>query len=192
MSEDLLIDLSVFRNVWIERDEVAQIQSFMNQYFDEDNYAIRIGNMILHNIGQLLPYQLSSSNFHTQNFIYPIGYRATRFYWSMRNAFKRCRYLCRITEKDNIPEFSITIIEEGFDKEVISASTPDSLWSQILERLEDLRIKNDLVKIFPVYFKGEYLFGLTEPHVIRLIESLPGVENLTNYAFKYGRLQLLG
>jgi hypothetical protein len=36
-----------------------------------------------------------------------------------------------------------------------------------------------------------YLFGLNEPHIIRLIESLPGVETLTNYAFKFGRLQLL-
>ena len=35
------------------------------------------------------------------------------------------------------------------------------------------------------------MFGLSEPHIVRLIESLPGVETLTNYAFKYGRLQLL-
>lgn len=54
-----------------------------------------------------------------------------------------------------------------------------------------MRKENDLVKIFPVYFRGEYLFGLTEPLIIRLIESLPGVELLTNYAFKFGRLQLL-
>jgi hypothetical protein len=62
---------------------------------------------------------------------------------------------------------------------------------QILGKLDKLRKDNDLVKIFPVYFKGEYLYGLQEPHIIRLVESLPGVETLTNYAFKYGRLQLL-
>ena len=65
------------------------------------------------------------------------------------------------------------------------------LWQKILSRLEQIRKENQLVKIFPVYFSGEYLFGLTEPLIIRLIESLPGVETLTNYAFKYGRLQLL-
>lgn len=42
-----------------------------------------------------------------------------------------------------------------------------------------------------MFFSGEFLFGLTEPHIVRLIESLPGVETLTNYAFKYGKLQLL-
>ena len=90
-----------------------------------------------------------------------------------------------------MPEFSITVIEEGYEKEVFIDTTPDQLWQQILTRLDALRKANDLVKIFPAYFKGEYLFGLTEPHVIRLVESLPGVETLTNYAFKYGRLQLL-
>ena len=163
----------------------------MSQYFDEDNYAIRTGSLILHNIGQLLPYQLSSSNFHTRDFIYPIGYRATRFYWSMRQTYKRCRYLCCITETDNHPEFSVTVLEDGYDKEVFTALNPNDIWKQILERLDKLRKENDLVKIFPIYFKGEYLFGLTEPHVIRLVESLPGIETLPNYAFKYGRLQLI-
>lgn len=38
---------------------------------------------------------------------------------------------------------------------------------------------------------GEFLYGLTEPHVIRAIESLPGVDRLNDYAFKFGRLQLI-
>ena len=90
-----------------------------------------------------------------------------------------------------MPEFSITVIEEGFEKETYTDKSPTALWHRILEKIEKLRKDNDLVKLFPVYFSGEYLFGLTEPHIIRLIESLPGVETLTNYVFKYGRLQLL-
>ena len=70
--EDRLSDLSVRRNVWINRDEVAQIQSFMSRDFDENYYAIRIGSLILHNIGQLLPHQLSSEAFNTRDFIYPV------------------------------------------------------------------------------------------------------------------------
>jgi len=85
----------------------------------------------------------------------------------------------------------VTIIEEGFEKETLKDKTPSAIWQKILEKIEKLRKDNDLVKLFPVYFNGEYLFGLNEPHIIRLIESLPGVETLTNYAFKFGRLQLL-
>ena len=44
--EDRLTDLTVPRNVWVNRDEVAQIQSFMSRDFDENYYAIRIGSLI--------------------------------------------------------------------------------------------------------------------------------------------------
>lgn len=163
----------------------------MSRDFDENFYDIRIGSLILHNIGQLLPLQLSSGLFNNRDFIYPIGYKATRFYWSIKKSFKRCRYVCSINENEGEAEFSITIIEEGYENETLVDKSPTSIWKKILNRLEDIRKENDLVKIFPAYFSGEYMFGLTEPHIVRLIESLPGVETLTNYAFKYGRLQLL-
>ena len=38
---------------------------------------------------------------------------------------------------------------------------------------------------------GEDLFGLTEPTVVKVLESLPGIESLTDYTFKYGRNPLL-
>jgi hypothetical protein len=120
-----------------------------------------------------------------------VGYKATRFYWSVNRCFKRCRYLCSINENEGHPEFSVTIIEEGFERETFVDNSPSSLWQKILAKLDAQRKEKDLVKIFPIYFTGEYLFGLMEPHITRLIESLPGVETLTNYAFKYGKLQLL-
>ena len=153
---------------------------------------MRIGSLILHSIGQLLPHQLSSSNFHNRNFVYPVGYKATRFYWSVNQCYKRCRYVCSIGEaSDGLPEFTVSVLEDGVEKETLTDKTPTLVWNQLLDRLDSLRKTNDLVKIFPSYCSGEYLFGLAEPHITRLIESLPGVETLTNYAFKYGRLQLL-
>ena len=41
------------------------------------------------------------------------------------------------------------------------------------------------------YSVGEDLFGLTEPTVVKVLESLPGIESLTDYTFKYGRNPLL-
>ena len=90
-----------------------------------------------------------------------------------------------------MPEFSVTIIDEGCEKETIVNKSPSLIWQPILERIVQLRKSNDVVKLFCEYFTGEYMFGLIEPHIIRLIESLPGVETLQNYAFKYGKLQLL-
>ncbi len=99
--------------------------------------------------------------------------------------------MCCINEKDGLPEFSVTIIEDGHERVTFTNSSPTAIWTDLLQRIEKIRKEKDLVKLFPVYFSGEYMFGLLEPHVMRLIESLPGVEMLTNYAFKFGRLQLL-
>jgi hypothetical protein len=44
----------------------------MNDEHDDKSYILRIGSLILHNIGQLLPHQLQSSVFHNRDFIYPV------------------------------------------------------------------------------------------------------------------------
>ena len=96
-----------------------------------------------------------------------------------------------ISESDGNPEFSVTTFDDCYETETIVDSSPKELWARLLGKISKLRHDNDLVNMFPVFFSGEYLFGLTEPHVIRLIESLPGIEMLNNYAFKFGKLQLL-
>jgi len=45
----------------------------MNDEHEDKSYILRIGSLILHNIGQLLPHQLQSSVFHNRNFVYPVG-----------------------------------------------------------------------------------------------------------------------
>lgn len=42
----------------------------------------------------------------------------------------------------------------------------------ILQPLEKMRRENDLVKIFPQYLTGEDLFGLSDPTVLKIIESV--------------------
>lgn len=114
----------------------------------------------------------------------------------MKHCFKRARYVCSIDERDGCPEFSVTILESVVDESSAPPLTlvdrsPTALWRRILDALAHVRKANNVVKIFAEYSSGEYMFGLCEPHITRLVESLPGVETLTNYAFKYGRLQLL-
>lgn len=47
------------------------------------------------------------------------------------------------------------------------------------------------MRVFPKYVFGEDLFGLNEPTVVKVLESLPGIESLTDYNFKYGRNPML-
>lgn len=182
-----LTTLSVQRRVYVERDESRQVASVMHH--SELSNLLRVGSLIFLNVGQLLPHQLHT--FHTTNFIYPIGYKIIRFYWSMRRPNKRCRYICSIADVCGRPEFRVLVQETQEEDIELRDATPKAVWQRILEPLALLRKDNKLVQLFPKYVTGEDLFGLTEPAVVRILESLPGIETLTDYRFKYGRNPLL-
>lgn len=182
-----LTTLSVERRVYVERDESRQVASVM--HYSESSNLLRVGSLIFLNVGQLLPHQLAT--FHTQNYIYPIGYKIIRFYWSMRRPNKRCRYVCSIADISGRPEFRVLVQEPNEEDIELRDSSARAVWQRILEPLAQLRKDSNLVRVFPRYVSGEDLFGLTEPAVVRILESLPGIETLTTYKFKYGRNPLL-
>lgn len=66
----------------------------------------------------------------------------------------------------------IRVVEAGFEDIVMKDNSPRSVWFKVLEPLDKMRRNADLVKIFPSFMTGEELFGLTEPAIIRVIESV--------------------
>ncbi len=59
------------------------------------------------------------------------------------------------------------------------------MWQQILEPFEKMRVDNDLVRCFPSQLTGEDLFGLTEPAVIRIVESVSTIVVTSSKKFGY-------
>ncbi|XP_077470695.1 histone-lysine N-methyltransferase 2C isoform X2 [Stigmatopora argus] len=174
---------AVFRRVYVQRDEVRQMATAVQQ--PELGYTFRIGSLVLHAIGQLTPTQMA--NFHSTTAIFPVGYEACRIYWSMRHGNRRCRYVCSIEEKDGQPEFTIRVIEQGYQDLVLSGTSPKGVWGKVLGPVAERRTESGTLKLFPIYLKGEDLFGLTASSVAKITESLPGVEACDRYSFRYGR-----
>lgn len=59
----------------------------------EKNFVLRVGALIFENVGQLATNQMADC--HSSKAIYPLGYRATRLFWSQTvrisfNAFLLC------------------------------------------------------------------------------------------------------
>ncbi|KAL1490323.1 hypothetical protein ABEB36_013038 [Hypothenemus hampei] len=182
-----LTTLLVGRRVYVNRDENRQVAAVMHH--SDTNNLLRVGSLIFLNVGQLLPHQLQT--FHSPNYIYPIGYKIIRFYWSMRHLNKRCRYICTIHDSGGRPEFRVLVQEYNEEDVEFKDFSCKAVWSQILEKIADLRKENQCLQMFPKYIIGEDLFGLTEPAIVRVLESLPGIETLSDYKFKYGRNPLL-
>lgn len=87
---------------------------------------------------------------------------------------KRCRYVCSIHEANGRPEFRVLVQEPTQDDIELRDSSPRAVWTRILEPLATLRKANNNIQVFPKFLSGEDLFGLTEPAIVRVLESLPG------------------
>uniref|UniRef100_A0A0X3PJK8 Histone-lysine N-methyltransferase 2C n=1 Tax=Schistocephalus solidus TaxID=70667 RepID=A0A0X3PJK8_SCHSO len=184
-----LNSLVVNRKVYLTRDENSQVADVIHD--ETQDHRVRIGALTLHSIGQLLPHQIESGNFHTPRFIYPVHFSTSRIHWSMRCPGQRSLYRCEIIELNNRPLFQVTAIDAGLPDIVLRNESCDGVWKKILSDICQLRRQNNLVQLFPEHLHGEDLFGLSEPHIVRAIESLPGVDTLVDYAFHFGRLQLI-
>ncbi|KAK5877727.1 hypothetical protein CesoFtcFv8_025206 [Champsocephalus esox] len=178
---------AVFRRVFVQRDEARQIAAVVQR--GGGPHTFRVGALLFHAIGRLLPLQMR--RFHNKTAIFPIGYRADRIYWSMRNSNRRCKYLCCVEEQEGRPLFKVRVEEQGYDDIILTGPSPKVVWDQVLEPVSQLRVSSGTLKLFPVYLKGEDLFGLTTSAVTRIIESLPGVEVCDQYTFRYGRNPLM-
>ncbi|KAF6778797.1 hypothetical protein AHF37_01544 [Paragonimus kellicotti] len=184
-----LPSLVVNRRVYIARDENTQVGSVIHE--DDRTSVVRIGTVCLHRVGQLLPHQIESGHFHTRRYIYPVGFRSTRIYWSMRVPRCRARYICEIMEANGRPLFRVTAIDRGMENESVEHEACAGAWQPILSKIEVLREQSALIRLFSQHLKGEDLYGLSEPHIVRAVESLPGVDCLRDYVFNFGRMELI-
>ncbi|XP_076829212.1 histone-lysine N-methyltransferase 2C isoform X14 [Brachyhypopomus gauderio] len=178
---------SVFRRVYVQRDELRLLAAAVQR--PELGHAFRVGSLLFHAMGQLPAALLPA--FHSASAIFPPGYEASRLYWSMRHGQRRCRYVCSVEEQQGRPEFTIRVVESGYDDLLLTDTTAKGVWDKVLSCVAERRAETGMLRLFPVYLKGEDLFGLTVPAVARIAESLPGVEACSRYRFRYGRNLML-
>lgn len=193
--------LDALRRLYIQREENQLLAKIFNHSYSSE-MAMRVGSLIFHKIGQLLPEQLKT--FHNEEHIFPIGYRITRLFWSASNAHECTRYVCSIDDRENSPEFCV-----AFESRELRDRSPGwffwktahyalekplaNAWNRILLSIQQMREKaaTGLLKFFPNHLSGEVLFGFVESAITKMLESLPGVDLLFTYNFKHGGTPLM-
>ena len=48
-------------------------------------------------------------------------------YWSFRRLNKRCRYVCKVSDQDGHPQFTIRVVEHGLDDLILKEDTPKGM-----------------------------------------------------------------
>ncbi|KAL3091354.1 hypothetical protein niasHS_007147 [Heterodera schachtii] len=196
----VVTDLSALRRLFVQRDENQLLSKIFNHSYRTE-MVMRVGSLIFHRIGQLLPDQLKA--FTTEEHIFPVGYRVTRLFWSTCDFNDRVRYECAVVDGDGKPEFRVKNVdhenattETGSQQQMPqeqSALSPTTAWAKILHAIADFRAKNssEVLRFFPKQMSGEYLFGFLEPSISKMLESLPGIDQLYTYTFKHGGTPLM-
>jgi chromodomain-helicase-DNA-binding protein 7 len=115
--------------------------------------------------------------FHTEQFIFPAGFKSSRTYFSVLNASKKVRYTSEILDTgDEAPLFRVTME----DRPEISFEGPNPTlpWTYLIRRILELR--GDASGRFTALTGAQY-YGLQFPAVCYLIQEMDGADKCGNY-----------
>ncbi|TNY19741.1 F/Y rich C-terminus-domain-containing protein, partial [Rhodotorula diobovata] len=117
--------------------------------------------------------------FHTERYIFPVGFEATRRYPSMVDRTGTTEYTCRITDGgDGNPRFELHPSDQP--GVVISSGTPTGAWTQVVKATNKLRERNHSNSV-----SGPDYYGLSHNVVKAMIQELPGADQVPGYIWQH-------
>jgi hypothetical protein len=135
------------------------------------------GAMTLQSLGTVVTDRL---DFHTDRYVYPVGFRTSREFLSMRNPSERTVYTSEIVDEGGAkPVFQVTPADDP--QCVIRAPSSSAAWKAVLVAVNALRART-LGKTYTSSVSGPEYFGFAHPVVSRLLGTLPGVELCSRYS----------
>lgn len=135
-------------------------------------FPINLGGFVLHALGEIMA---DNTNFHTENWIYPVGYLATRIFSHPKEPERKCVFTCKILNNSGVPQFQI-IPDAEFDH-VFFGESANICHLGLLETI--VRV-SDLANL-PLRAQGERFFGLGNPTVMSLLQAQPNFKKLQNF-----------
>ncbi|KZT73948.1 hypothetical protein DAEQUDRAFT_661601, partial [Daedalea quercina L-15889] len=117
-------------------------------------------------------------HFHTERYIFPIGYEVTRRYLSTINPELETIYHCKILDGGDGPKFQI--VPQDDPTHAIVAGTATGAWSNIVREANRLRNRQHSNSV-----SGPDFFGLGQNTIKHLIQELPNARQLKDYVWQH-------
>ncbi|KAH8314216.1 hypothetical protein KR074_000765 [Drosophila pseudoananassae] len=136
-------------------------------------FPVNLNSVLLHSLGEIIS---GNVNFHNDNWIYPVGYVATRIFAHPKDPRKKCVFTCKILNNAGIPQFQI-IPDNDLDG-VFFGESANACHMELLNTIQ--RCPYVKVKI-PFELQGEVFFGLSNPKTQSLLMGDPGFQQCTNF-----------
>ncbi|KAL9657275.1 hypothetical protein ABK040_011495 [Willaertia magna] len=149
------------RTIEVQRDRYGNIV-----------FPIQLGALTVLALGKVV---FDRPAFHTEKYIWPVGYKSTRYYTSVKDTNKRCLYTCEIKDGGDAPIF--VLISEDNPNEVIEAPSATAAWTVIVKQINKIKSEESGKRVFTNVSGPEY-YGLAHPTVMKLISQLPNAEKV--------------
>ncbi|KAJ7256801.1 F/Y rich C-terminus-domain-containing protein [Mycena haematopus] len=135
---------------------------------------LNVGIMTVINLGDVC----MREHFHTERYIFPVGYEVTRRYLSTIDQTTEVVYHCTILDGGDGPKFQI-IPSDVPDRPVI-AGTATGAWSTIVKQANAIRQRQHSNSV-----SGPDFFGLGQNTIKHLIQELPNADRLRDYVWQH-------
>jgi chromodomain-helicase-DNA-binding protein 7 len=135
--------------------------------FGPDAYVINLGHIVTDRAG-----------FHSAKYIYPAGFKSSRFYASTLNPSDRVRYTSEILDTGLAwPLFRVTM--DDHPEIVFEGKSPSGPWNAIAKIVGASRVGGSRATV-----PGPDFFGLVSPVVRSHLQRLDGVDKLQTYVMQ--------
>ncbi|ORX62808.1 hypothetical protein DM01DRAFT_1314427 [Hesseltinella vesiculosa] len=115
--------------------------------------------------------------YHSERYLFPVGYEVKRKFMSMVDADAHTTYTCKIEEGAKGPQFSLCA--EDAPDNVIVGKSATNVWTTVIKGVNEIRHKRTRNAI-----SGPEYFGLSHPVVRSLLEKLEHADQCSLYKSK--------
>ena len=138
---------------------------------EDGSYTVpaKYGALKLVSLGEII----DDPAYHTERYIFPIGYNITRPFLSTIDEEENVTYECRVVRGDGGPSFEVKASNTG---KVYTGKSSSGAWLPIVHSAHTLRNRPINSSIC-----GPDLFGFTCPEIAKWIQELPNVEGCRRY-----------
>lgn len=151
----------------------------------DSTFFYRAGSLVVHSVGEI---EQEMDGFHSEDYIMPPGYIATRIFWSTVHPKSRTVYVMKIEKSSNgKPLFSITPADNAGGK--LKSHSVNTVYGQLVEKVKEVNNEyfshGDLFSKLPTErlsrkkafgLNGPQFFGFGVNFIRKMLEYSPGVE----------------